>query len=59
MPRAALTFLQDYFLRLGMLDGPQGLTLAAADAVNKYFKYAKLAELCRKAHTGDRGRQCP
>ena len=59
MPRAALTFLQDYFLRLGMLDGPQGLTLAAADAVNKYFKYAKLAELCRKADIGDSGRQCP
>jgi glycosyltransferase involved in cell wall biosynthesis len=56
MPRAALTFLQDYLLRLGILDGPQGLMLAAADAVNKYFKYAKLAELCRKADIGDRGR---
>ena len=32
--RAFLTFLQDYFLRLGILDGHQGLTLAATDAVN-------------------------
>lgn len=47
--RACATFLQDYLLRLGLLDGPQGMTLAMADAVNKYFKYAKLAELCRQA----------
>ena len=45
--RAALTFLQDYLLRLGLLDGRQGLTLAVTDAVNKYFKYAKLSELVR------------
>jgi hypothetical protein len=49
MFRACLTFVQDYLLRLGLLDGPQGLTLAMTDAVNKYFKYAKLAELCRQA----------
>jgi glycosyltransferase involved in cell wall biosynthesis len=54
--RASLTFLQDYLLRLGILDGPQGLTLAATDAVNKFFKYAKLAELCRQADIRDRGR---
>ena len=47
--RASLVFFQDYILRLGILDGPQGLTLAATDAVNKFFKYAKLAELCRQA----------
>ncbi len=46
--RAGLTFLQGYFLRLGMLDGPQGLTLAATDGINKFFKYAKLAEMTRK-----------
>jgi len=34
-------------LRLGFLDGPQGLTLAVTDSVNKYFKYAKLSELRR------------
>ena len=46
--RAAMTFLQDYVLRGGLLDGPQGLTLAVTDAVNKFFKYAKLAELTRR-----------
>jgi hypothetical protein len=56
MSRASFTFLQDYLLRLGILDGPQGLTLAATDAVNKFFKYAKLAELCRQADIRDRGR---
>lgn len=53
MLRACVTFLQDYLLRLGILDGPQGLTLAMTDAVNKYFKYAKLAELCRQATARD------
>ncbi|MDD5168435.1 MAG: glycosyltransferase family 2 protein [Syntrophales bacterium] len=46
--RAVLTFMQDYFLRLGILDGSPGLTLAITDSVNKFFKYAKLAELYRK-----------
>ncbi|MCK9391192.1 MAG: glycosyltransferase family 2 protein [Syntrophales bacterium] len=48
MFRAVLTFFQDYLLRLGVLDGPQGLTLAVTDSVNKFFKYAKLAEMGRK-----------
>lgn len=43
--RAFFTFIQDYFLRFGILDGRQGLTLAVTDAVNKFFKYAKLSEL--------------
>lgn len=43
--RAFFTFNQDYFLRMGILDGEQGLTLAVTDAVNKFFKYAKLSEL--------------
>jgi glycosyltransferase involved in cell wall biosynthesis len=50
--RAILTFLYDYFIRLGILDGPQGLTLSVTDAVNKYFKYAKLDELNRLASSG-------
>ncbi len=54
--RAALTFLQDYFLRLGFLDGPQGLTLSVTDAVNKFFKYAKLSTLHRQARSAERGR---
>jgi len=55
--RACVTFFQDYLLRLGLLDGPQGLTLAMTDAVNKYFKYAKLAELCRQADTQGRSHE--
>jgi len=47
--RAEATFFQDYLLRGGFLDGPQGLTLAVTDAVNKFFKYAKLNELNRRA----------
>jgi len=43
--RAFFTFNQDYFFRLGILDGRQGLTLAVTDSVNKFFKYAKLSEL--------------
>ncbi|MCX6224562.1 MAG: glycosyltransferase family 2 protein [Bacteroidia bacterium] len=43
--RAFFTFIQDYFFRLGILDGMPGLTLAVTDSVNKYFKYAKLSEL--------------
>ncbi len=43
--RAGLTFFQGYFLRRGFLDGSPGLTLAVTDAVNKFFKYAKLSEL--------------
>jgi glycosyltransferase involved in cell wall biosynthesis len=45
--RAFFTFIQDYFLRLGLLDGMPGLTLAVTDSINKFFKYAKLSELNR------------
>lgn len=45
--RAILTFFQNYFLRRGFMDGPQGLTLAVTDSINKFFKYAKLGELER------------
>ncbi|MBN1474647.1 MAG: glycosyltransferase family 2 protein [Syntrophaceae bacterium] len=48
--RALFTFVQDYFLRGGILDGKQGLTLAVTDSVNKYFKYAKLSELGKSNH---------
>jgi hypothetical protein len=51
--RAVLTFFQNYFLRLGFLDGAQGFTLSITDSVNKYFKYAKLNELNRQAKSGD------
>ena len=45
--RAFFTFVQDYFFRLGVLDGMPGLTLAVTDSVNKFFKYAKLSELTK------------
>jgi glycosyltransferase involved in cell wall biosynthesis len=50
--RALFTFVQDYFIRLGILDGMPGLTLAVTDSVNKFFKYAKLSELV-KVNRGD------
>jgi hypothetical protein len=46
--RSCATFFLDYILRLGVLDGPQGLTLAVTDSINKFCKYAKLTELGRK-----------
>ena len=57
--RAGFTFFQDYLLRGGLLDGPQGLTLAVTDAVNKFFKYAKLSELNRRAAEQGRGGRIP
>jgi glycosyltransferase involved in cell wall biosynthesis len=53
--RAELTFMHNYILRLGFLDGRQGLVLSVTDAVNKFFKYAKLSELNRRAGAGEEG----
>ncbi len=50
--RAFFTFIQDYFFRLGILDGMPGLTLAVTDSVNKFFKYIKLSELNKKNRGG-------
>jgi len=50
--RAFFTFAQDYFFRGGFLDGTPGLTLAVTDAVNKFFKYAKLVELIKASRGG-------
>ena len=55
--RAELTFFQDYILRLGFLDGRQGLVLSVTDAVNKFFKYAKLSELNRLKDGSEKGRK--
>jgi glycosyltransferase involved in cell wall biosynthesis len=51
--RANLTFLQDYIVRLGFLDGSPGLILAITDAINKFFKYAKLSDLIRESRQHD------
>ncbi len=42
---AFFAFFQSYVLKLGLLDGVQGLTLSVSESVNKFFKYAKLSEL--------------
>ena len=55
LARAEITFLQNYVLRRGFLDGRQGLVLSVTDAVNKFFKYAKLSELNRLAQAGGEG----
>ena len=51
--RANWAFFQNYFLKLGVLDGPQGVTLSITDSTNKFFKYAKLSELNRQAKLKD------
>lgn len=51
--RAVFTFVQDYFFRLGILDGMPGLTLAVTDSINKFFKYAKLSELVKMNRGGE------
>ncbi len=53
--RAELTFFQDYVLRRGFLDGAPGFTLAVLDSINKFFKYAKLNELNRRAKAAGHG----
>ncbi|HLA26443.1 MAG TPA: glycosyltransferase family 2 protein [Syntrophales bacterium] len=56
--RAKLTFLYNYFVRLGFLDRSPGFTLAVLDGINKFFKYAKLAELTRQK-SGDHHLRSP
>lgn len=43
--RGGWAFFYNYFFRRGFLDGAPGLVIAVCDAVNKFFKYAKLYEL--------------
>jgi glycosyltransferase involved in cell wall biosynthesis len=49
--RPAFTFVRTYLLRLGLLDGFEGLEIAAADAFSTFAKYAKLRELERSSRT--------
>jgi glycosyltransferase involved in cell wall biosynthesis len=46
--RPLFKFLQVYFIRLGLLDGWQGLVLAWYSAVYVFTKYAKLRDLNRR-----------
>lgn len=41
-------FVKDYFLRLGFLDGKEGLNVAALKSLGAYFKYAKLLEMQKR-----------
>ena len=43
--RGVWAFFYNYFIRRGFLDGGPGFIIAVSDAVNKFFKYAKLAEM--------------
>lgn len=44
----AWAFVRTYFLRLGFLDGREGLMLAIANAENSYYRYVKLMLLAEK-----------
>jgi len=44
----AISFLKNYFLRLGFLDGREGFICARMTAVYTYLKYKKLRELNRQ-----------
>jgi glycosyltransferase involved in cell wall biosynthesis len=48
--RPATTFVYNYFLRLGFLDGREGLLLHLYHAVYVSWKYAKAWELAKKNH---------
>lgn len=42
------SFIRTYFLRMGILDGREGMMLAISNAEGTYYKYAKLALLSRE-----------
>jgi glycosyltransferase involved in cell wall biosynthesis len=52
--RPKLTFLYNYFFRLGFLDGREGFLLHIYHAVYVSWKYAKAWELSRVRETSDR-----
>jgi len=41
------SFFRTYFIRLGFLDGPQGFSLALANAQGSYYRYMKICELAK------------
>lgn len=47
--KAVWKFFHFYFLRLGFLDGYQGLVIAVSDAMNVFFKHAKYIEMKKAA----------
>jgi hypothetical protein len=53
--RPLLTFLYNYFFRLGFVDGREGLLLHLYHAVYVSWKYAKAWELARRREKGRSG----
>ncbi len=51
----AWAFVHDYFVRQGFRDGGPGFVQAACNAVNVFFKYAKLWEMQRARRAGRGG----
>ena len=49
MLRSGWAFFYNYIFRLGFLDRSEGLVIAVCDAVNKFYKYAKLREMHDRA----------
>nr|MBF0222880.1 glycosyltransferase family 2 protein [Desulfobulbaceae bacterium] len=45
LARGTWAFLYNYLFRMGFRDGSPGFIIAVSDAINKFFKYAKLVEL--------------
>jgi glycosyltransferase involved in cell wall biosynthesis len=43
----AWSFFRTYVIRLGFLDGPQGFSLALANAQGSYYRYMKICELAK------------
>jgi glycosyltransferase involved in cell wall biosynthesis len=48
----AWSFFRTYFIRLGFLDGPQGFSLALANAQGSYYRYMKICELAKASQVG-------
>lgn len=49
--KALWKFFHFYFIRLGFLDGYQGLVIAVSDAMNVFFKHAKFIEIKNASKT--------
>ena len=49
-----MAFIRRYILRLGFLNGVDGLTVSISSALNSYLKYAKLLEMYRDPKAADR-----
>lgn len=47
--RSGWAFFYNYIFRLGFLDRSEGFIIAVCDAVNKFYKYAKLREMQDRA----------